>query len=118
MDLLRQIPLIMGVLFIAIGVFHGWKLRSVVRRCTVYADGVVAGFMKLKLAVGLCTIRLSSFQLSIKNFGQSINSGLPNGNSRREIRLHFVIMRRIPKKFIYIIHYPCGNSIYHRYVLL
>ena len=30
MDLLRQIPLIMGVLFIAIGVFHGWKLRSVV----------------------------------------------------------------------------------------
>ena len=39
MDLLRQIPLIMGVLFIAIGVFHGWKLRSVVRRCTVYADG-------------------------------------------------------------------------------
>ena len=43
MDLLRQIPLIMGVLFIAIGVFHGWKLRSVVRRCTVYADGVVAG---------------------------------------------------------------------------
>ena len=118
MDLLRQIPLIMGVLFIAIGVFHGWKLRSVVRRCTVYADGVVAGFHEVKTRSGVMYYPVIEFSVEHKNFGQSINSGLPNGNSRREIRLHFVIMRRIPKKFIYIIHYPCGNSIYHRYVLL
>ena len=117
MDLLRQIPLIMGVLFIAIGVFHGWKLRSVVRRCTVYADGVVAGFHEVKTRSGVMYYPVIEFSVEHKKIRAEYKL-LPNGNSRREIRLHFVITRGIPKRFIYIIPYPCGNSIYHRYVSL
>uniref|UniRef100_UPI00402691BC DUF3592 domain-containing protein n=1 Tax=Megasphaera micronuciformis TaxID=187326 RepID=UPI00402691BC len=66
MDLLRQIPLIMGVLFIAIGVFHGWKLRSVVRRCTVYADGVVAGFHEVKTRSGVMYYPVIEFSVEHK----------------------------------------------------
>lgn len=66
MDLLRQIPLIMGVLFIAIGVFHGWKLRRVVRRCTVYADGVVAGFHEVKTRSGVMYYPVIEFSVEHK----------------------------------------------------
>lgn len=66
MDLLRQIPLIMGVLFIAIGVFHGWKLRSVVRRCNVYADGVVAGFHEVKTRSGVMYYPVIEFSVEHK----------------------------------------------------
>ena len=66
MDLLRQIPLIMGVLFIAIGVFHGWKLRNVVRRCTVYADGVVAGFHEVKTRSGVMYYPVIEFSVEHK----------------------------------------------------
>ena len=68
MDLLRQIPLIMGVLFIAICVFHGWKLRSVVRRCTVYADGVVAGFHEVKTRSGVMYYPVIEFSVEHKKF--------------------------------------------------
>ena len=66
MELLRQIPLIMGVLFIAIGVFHGWKLRNVVRRCTVYADGVVAGFHEVKTRSGVMYYPVIEFSVEHK----------------------------------------------------
>ena len=53
MEILTVIPLILGVFFICIGAFHGWKLRGTVRRCTVHADGTLIGFHEIKTRSGI-----------------------------------------------------------------
>ena len=117
MDLLRQIPLIMGVLFIAIGVFHGWKLRSVVRRCTVYADGVVAGFHEVKTRSGVMYYPVIEFSVEHKKIRAEYKFGASEWEFKAGDKATLRYNAENPEE-IYIIHYPCGNSIYHRYVSL
>jgi hypothetical protein len=52
MEIVHLVPAAIGILFIVVGGFHGYKLRKLTRRCTEAATGTVIGFKKKKLKSG------------------------------------------------------------------
>lgn len=44
MSIFYYVPAVLGVLFIGIGTWHGWRLRALTRHCTVPATGTVVQF--------------------------------------------------------------------------
>lgn len=52
MKFLYYIPAILGVLFICVGAYHGWKFRRLTRRCSVPTKGIVKGFDVKKMKSG------------------------------------------------------------------
>lgn len=56
------LPAVLGVLFIAIGVRHGWKLRALTRRCKIPAKGELLGFQEKKLKSGSLYYPVVRFQ--------------------------------------------------------
>ena len=44
LQIFYYLPAILGVLFIAVGTYHGWKFRGMTRRCKVAAVGTLLGF--------------------------------------------------------------------------
>ena len=52
LQIFYYLPAILGVLFIAVGAYHGWKFRSMTRRCKVAAVGTLLGFEEKKMKSG------------------------------------------------------------------
>ncbi len=48
MSIFYYLPAVIGVVFVVIGAYHGWKLRSLTRRCTAAATGTLLGFDQQK----------------------------------------------------------------------
>lgn len=44
MNIFYYVPAFLGILFIAIGTWHGWRLRAVTRHCTKAATGTIMQF--------------------------------------------------------------------------
>ena len=44
MSVFYYLPALIGIVFIIVGAYHGWKLRRLVRRCKAAATGTVLGF--------------------------------------------------------------------------
>ena len=49
MNMLYYIPAVLGVVFIVVGTYHGWKLRTLTRHCTAATTGKLLGFEEKKL---------------------------------------------------------------------
>ncbi len=52
MSAFYYLPAVIGAVFIAVGAYHGWKLRRLVRRCTAAAAGRLLGFEQKKTKSG------------------------------------------------------------------
>ena len=52
LQIFYYLPAILGVLFIAVGTYHGWKFRGMTRRCKVVAVGTLLGFEEKKMKSG------------------------------------------------------------------
>ena len=44
MSIFYYVPAVLGVFFIAVGIWHGWRLRALTRHCTAPATGTVMQF--------------------------------------------------------------------------
>lgn len=56
------LPAILGVLFIAVGTYHGWKFRGMTRRCKTAAVGTLLGFEEKKMKSGTLYYPVVRFQ--------------------------------------------------------
>lgn len=52
MNIFYYVPALLGILFIAVGTYHGWKLRALTRHCKVAAKGTLLGFEEKKMKSG------------------------------------------------------------------
>ncbi|MCI7049276.1 MAG: DUF3592 domain-containing protein [Megasphaera elsdenii] len=62
LQIFYYLPAILGVLFIAIGAYHGWKFRGMTRRCKVAAVGTLLGFEEKKMKSGTLYYPVVRFQ--------------------------------------------------------
>ncbi|MGE1061055.1 DUF3592 domain-containing protein [Megasphaera paucivorans] len=44
MNILYYIPAVLGILFIGVGVYNGWKMRCLIRHCSQPVKGTIKGF--------------------------------------------------------------------------
>ena len=44
MSIFYYLPALIGIVFIIVGTYHGWKLRRLVGRCKAAATGTLLGF--------------------------------------------------------------------------
>ncbi|MCH4179216.1 MAG: DUF3592 domain-containing protein [Megasphaera sp.] len=52
MSVFYYLPAALGILFIVVGTYHGWKLRALTRHCKVAAKGTLLGFEEKKMKSG------------------------------------------------------------------
>lgn len=45
-NILNYLPAVIGIGLILLGAYHGYKLRRLVRRCTIAATGTLLGFVE------------------------------------------------------------------------
>ena len=62
LQIFYYLPAILGVLFIAVGTYHGWKFRGMTRRCKVAAVGTLLGFEEKKMKSGTLYYPVVRFQ--------------------------------------------------------
>ena len=62
LQIFYYLPAILGVLFIAVGAYHGWKFRGMTRRCKVAAVGTLLGFEEKKMKSGTLYYPVVRFQ--------------------------------------------------------
>ena len=83
MTIFYYVPALVGVLFIAVGCYHGYRLRSLTRRCTVAAKGTVMGFKKKKLKSGELLFPIISYQAGNKKYMGQYSIGNAQWNMKR-----------------------------------
>lgn len=52
MSIFYYLPALIGIVFIIVGTYHGWKLRRLVGRCKAAATGTLLGFEQQKSKSG------------------------------------------------------------------
>lgn len=75
MGILYYVPAVLGILFIAIGTYHGWKLRAVTRRCTAPAKGKLLGFEERKMKSGSLYFPVVQFKVKGKPYKSRYDFG-------------------------------------------
>lgn len=76
-NILYYIPAVIGVGLIILGGMHGYKLRRLIRRCTVPASGQLLGFVEEKRKGGNLYFPVISFQAD----GQEYQARYAFGNT-------------------------------------
>lgn len=80
MSIFYYLPALIGIVLIALGTLHGWKLRSTIRRCTAPAAGTVLGFQEVKRKGGTLYYPVVSFSVD----GQTIKATYAFGKGEGE----------------------------------
>ncbi len=75
MSMLYYIPAVLGVLFIAVGVYHGWKLRALTRHCTAATTGKLLGFEEKKMKSGSLYFPVVEFTVQNKTYKSKYKIG-------------------------------------------
>ena len=52
MNMLYYIPAVLGVVFIVVGTYHGWKLRTLTRHCTAAKTKRIKASIRLAMQNG------------------------------------------------------------------
>lgn len=66
MNIFYYFPAVLGILFIAVGTYHGWKLRALTRHCKVPAQGTLLGFEEKKMKSGSLYYPIVQFTINGK----------------------------------------------------
>ena len=103
MDILYDIPLVMGTIFILLGAFHGWKLRSVVRRCKIHADGILLGFRAEKTRSGTMYYPVVRFEAKGKTYESEYRFGSTEWEFKKGDKVSIRYNELSPKE-IYLYH--------------
>ena len=105
------LPAILGVLFIAVGTYHGWKFRGMTRRCKVAAVGTLLGFEEKKMKSGTLYYPVVRFQTKD---GQTYQARYAFGDAEWDYmpvtNWICAITRQIPRKSISITYRVSGSS--------
>ena len=103
MNFLFYLPAAIGILFIAVGIFHGYRLRSLTRKCSVATKGTVISFKKKKMKSGELLFPVITYMAG----NQKIMAQYGIGNAEWKIkRGDKVDLRYNPSNFaqIYLYH--------------
>lgn len=68
MPFFYYVPAALGTVFIIVGAYHGWKLRSLTRRCTIPAAGILLGFEEKRMKSGRLYYPVVQFQADGKSY--------------------------------------------------
>ena len=111
LQIFYYLPAILGVLFIAVGTYHGWKFRGMTRRCKVAAVGTLLGFEEKKMKSGTLYYPVVRFRRKTARPIRPVTPlAMPNGTIRPVTNWICAITRRIPRKSISITYRVSGSS--------
>lgn len=111
LQIFYYLPAILGVLFIAVGTYHGWKFRGMTRRCKVAAVGTLLGFEEKKMKSGTLYYPVVRFQTKD---GQTYQARYAFGDAEWDYtagdELDLRYNPAIPRKSISITYRVSGSS--------